>query len=479
MRDNFRKTLLGFGAATAFLLLCALVLLLVSVYRNAARFAPVEHHLEYIAALRTLERDIELEIDQSMPTGAMVSEDAVTRLLQQITALNTAGVHLSDATPEKLQELYRQIDRLGSSEGIPATKLLDLLADLIDSELESRRLLLATISDDLRQEKRVMTLTAAIIPLLAAGLFLLFRQNVVLPARKIADLLGELGERKFRIVDARETSPTLRPVIENYNSLVGRLTELEAVSRDRQTTLERQVQLTTGSLMRLQGVLANAEKLAVVGEFAATLAHELRNPLAGIRAALDNLRSEIDTPDQKERLDLVIGELKRMTSLLNNLLEQTSVTPETPVYVNIASAVGEVVQLARLQLPETVRIEHQIDPQLNCRLPEDRFRQAILNLLLNSGQVAGQQDCKIVIAATRAGNSTKIVVSDDGPGFPTSVIEAGPQSFVTRRDHGTGLGLAIVRRFCRDLDGRLSIANIEPHGARVELELQCGENHGK
>ncbi len=455
-----------------------ILLLLVSAYRNVARFKPVEQHLEYVDSLRAMQQEVETGIGQSLPIGTTIPTAVIVRLHQMATALDQLNPHLSGATVDRTKILSREIDRLGKSVNPTVTPLLDIINKTIDMELAARQSLLVELSADLHREKRVMTLLAALVPVLALGLLALFRQNVAVPVRKIADLLAELGAHHFKVVDTSHTPLTLRPVLENYNGLVNRLAVLEAEQQERQTTLERQVQLTTGSLMRLQGTLANAEKLAAVGEIAARIAHELRNPLAGIRTALGNLGGEVKEPDQKARLHLVIGELKRMTSLLNHLLEQTSVASETLVSVHIAEAMAEVIQLAKLQLPESITIKYDIDPALYCLLPEDRFRQAIFNLILNSGQIIGEQPGRIDIRGTQQNARIEIVIRDSGPGFPAAVIESGAQLFLSHRDQGTGLGLAIVRRFAQDLGGSMTISNTQHHGAQVVLILPCGGQSG-
>jgi len=77
----------------------------------------------------------------------------------------------------------------------------------------------------------------------------------------------------------------------------------------------------------------------------------------------------------------------------------------------------------------------------------------------------------------RANSHVEIVISDDGPGFPEEMLQSGPLPFFSQRERGSGLGLATVRRFARDLGGRMTISNIQPHGARVALELPNGEGH--
>ena len=479
MQKHFRRTVLGLELFICLMVLGTLCLLLLSVYRNAERFRPVERHIEYVTTLRGIEEAAEAAFGRSVSAGAAVSPGSIDNLRSRILALHQMDAHLDKATPGRLRRLE---EYLGGSEWSGAgrsERFLAVLGETIDAEIEARQTVLQSISSALRGEERLMTLLAAAVPLILLGAMIMFRLYVVAPARRIAGLLTDLGGSRFDVVDIGEATPVMRPILENYNRLVTRLGQLESERHQKQATLERQVHIASGSLMRLQRTLANAEKLAVVGEIAAGIAHELRNPLAGIRAALDNLRLEMHQADHQARLSLVLAELKRMTALLNHLLEQTGVAPEIPVEVHIANAVDEVAQLAKFQLPETISIEQKIDRDLSVTLPEDRFRQAMLNLILNSAQVIGKQAGEIEIIARRTEDHVEISITDSGPGFPGEVLESGPLPFFSQRERGTGLGLATVRRLARDLGGRLIIANVKPHGARVTLEFPCGGGHGR
>lgn len=476
LKGYLKKWVLLIEISVAVAVLGAWVGFLNLTYTNADRFLVIQQHFQYVSRMRTLERDLQAYIDASPPSRVVISPHDANRLRQQIEDISQMNANLVDTTPERLQLLYQQLETEGSDLDLSSATLSRNLDGSIDQELIAREALVMKISSAVEAEKGGMIAMSFIIPLAVLGLLLMFRHTITRPARKIADLLTRLGGQDFAKIDVSDISPTLQPVVENYNNLVDRLKELEADQLQRQTSLEKQVQLTTSSLINLQGTLANTEKLAIAGEIAARIAHELRNPLAGIRAALGNLQEEIVDPEQTARLKLLIGELKRMTSLLNYLLEQSRFTPESLVQVHLETAILEVVQLAELQLPKTMKITFNIDADLSCNLPEDRFRQAIMNLILNSSQAIGKQPGSISLGAARGNDQLVISVSDSGPGFPQEIIRSGVLSFFTKRDHGTGLGLAIVQRLANDLGGRLEIRNVQPSGAQVVLTLPC-ENH--
>jgi signal transduction histidine kinase len=124
-------------------------------------------------------------------------------------------------------------------------------------------------------------------------------------------------------------------------------------------------------------------------------------------------------------------------------------------------------------VPAGILLEAQVPKDLVCLLPAAGLRQALLNLVLNAVQVLDEQG-HVRVSAERRGERLEVSVSDDGPGFSEEMLAMGVRPFATGRSGGTGLGLAMVRRFTRDHNGELDLANQQPHGARVTLSLPCG-----
>jgi signal transduction histidine kinase len=260
--------------------------------------------------------------------------------------------------------------------------------------------------------------------------------------------------------------------------MVGRLASLEAEQSARQASLEADVRAASRELLARNRSLAQADRLAAVGEMAAGLAHELRNPLAGIQFALSNLRQELKDEDAQAHLDLVLAELRRMTELMNGLLNQARLVPEAPSRVPVVQTLAEVLVLARYQIAAAIHFEPDIAADLCCWLPENRLRQALLNLLLNAAQAMDNRGT-IGVDVRHAEGRLAIRVGDEGPGFSEALLRGGVQPFATARLGGTGLGLASVRRFALDLGGSLDLENLAPHGARATLLLPCSSSKPK
>jgi signal transduction histidine kinase len=315
------------------------------------------------------------------------------------------------------------------------------------------------------------------LPILAVVFVFLMRRHFLLPLYNLRDLMSALGRPDYSRVSTSDLDPLLRPVFENYNHMVERLAELERNHRDRQHSLEEEVRVATRALLKQQRELSQAERLAAVGELAAGVAHELRNPLAGIQMALSGIRQDAPDAESRARLDLVIAEIKRVTRLLNDTLNLSRRTPELPVELELVEVVNELATLLRYQLPEDVSLVPEIPRELTCRLPEDGLRQALLNLILNGAQAIGHRPGRIVVSVVHSHGRLKISVSDDGPGFPDELLEGGVRTFSTRRPGGTGLGLATVRRFARDLGGDLILHNVDSNGACATIDVPAKVVH--
>lgn len=371
--------------------------------------------------------------------------------------------------------LFRQaIDALSDPTRPPARQLVDAHTALREAnyaESGAESLLLDRIGHDTRVQAILSISGLVVLPSIGLLAFVMFRERLFRSIGDLRHLLTRLADGEFTTVDARGVDPMLLPLFNNYNHVVGRLDELERAHRKRADSLEHDVRAATQALLEQQVSLARAERLAAVGELSATVAHELRNPLASVQMALGNLRSEIRDPGLLERIDLVGLEVQRMTRLLNDLLGAARQSPEPKRRVDLATVVGELLQLTRYQTPGHIALANDIPPGIAADVPVDGLRQALLNLLLNAVQSLGDQPGSVRLVARRDNGSVRIAVIDSGPGFPPSLLRDGVRPFASGRESGTGLGLTLALRFARDLGGELLLANERPIGARAELVL--------
>lgn len=350
----------------------------------------------------------------------------------------------------------------------------------IDHEYEAHTRLIEEMHAYSLREFRIALATSVGLPAFAALLFLMLRGRILHSFDQLSSLLERLGTQEFKPAPIDPANPDMRPVVESFNHLVERLAAAESENMRRRGELEAQVQAATRTVLQQGRELAEADRLAAVGETSARIAHELRNPLAGLELALRNLRVDCEAtgscPDAAlyRRLDPMIAEIGRIARLLNDQLERGRRTPEAASNIDLGTCIRETVTLARYQTPDRVAIEVDAPESLVCLLPRDTLRQVVFNLVLNAVQAIGEKEAGLVTVTVKPGpEAITLTVADDGPGFPEELLALGPRIFLSRRPGGTGLGLATAQRLIQDMGGRMQLANGAASGASVTLTLPC------
>lgn len=466
------------GWALLGLLLLVLGILSGTIWRNLARLESLGSYVRYSHRIQMANLGMQNALLEHIADNEAIDPERLQSISALVRELLRLDRHLDPKTPALLLSVERSLTEPGDDgDSVEATRArllsaMTLMNQALDEETERREKMLKDLSGDTRYEVALASATLGAI-LLLAGLFLRYR--ILAPLNDLRVLLIRLAQEDFSPIDTQHLDPLLLPVFNSYNDMVQRLAELEGTKRLHTQSLEAEVRAATRALLEQQRSLAQAERLAAVGELAAGIAHELRNPLAGIQMSCSNLRGEVENPEHARRLDLITSELKRMARLLTDLLERGKQTPAPAQPVALSKLVSELVALTRYQIPSHVELRSEVSADLVCRLAESDLRQALLNLVLNAAQAIDGQPGNIVIAARREHGHVAVTVSDDGPGFSPELLAGGIRPFTTSRKNGTGLGLAIVQRFVRDVGGQLTLANRLPHGAKVTLQLPIEE----
>ena len=417
-----------------------------------------------------LQHSILAELAGQPSTDPWVLDD----LRREVDQIRGEGLYLDAATSGRLDQLHAFLAEPEPLQPDRQLIALDLVRAILDAEGRAEAGLQARI--DRRAHIELELALAVVGALLVIGVlgWWTLRRRIVGPLADLGGLLTRLAEGEFEAVHVDSVQPFLLPLFRNYNFLVMRLAALEDEHRTRARTLEAEVRTATHTLLAQQRTLARTERLAAVGEMAGSLAHELRNPLAGIQMSLANLRRDVGRPDLVERIDLAAAEVERLARMLSGYLSAARHAPEPPRRVDLHALVADLISLLRYQVPEQVQLESRVPRDLAAQLPRDRVRQALLNLVLNSVQALRDSPGAIAIAGARDRDRVVLSVCDTGPGLPPELLANGVQPFATQRDAGTGLGLAMVRRVVLDLGGELRFENREPGGACVHLSLPCG-----
>jgi len=462
--------------ALSSLLLLVLILLGGMIFRNFEQLETMRGHVIYAHRIQAVAADIQAALtDFFLAENREHHRAQLDRLTSEIIDLAKNDLHVAPETPEKLEALRQSISlltRTKANDEEQEALLLQALSytnTIMDVESLHREVLLEDISHATRTEIGLVFATVVAL-LVLIGFFIRYR--ILSPLRDLQQLLLRLAKEDFTPIETRKIDPMLRPIFGSYNLMVDHLAELEEGKRLYAQSLEAEVRSATAALLEQQVGLARSERLAAVGELAAGIAHELRNPLAGIQMSCANLRKDFVEPDMIERMSLVIEELKRMARLLNELLDLSKHTPAPIDAFDLSELIRELVALLRYQIPPSIDLVLDLPPQLDCRLPSSRIRQCLLNLILNAAEAIGPNPGRIAIRVEDLGKGRlAISVTDDGPGFSDEILKNGIRPFSTGKASGTGLGLAMVQRFVRELGGQMQLDRNDPKGAIVTLKL--------
>jgi two-component system NtrC family sensor kinase len=320
-----------------------------------------------------------------------------------------------------------------------------------------------------------MTRTAAaailLLVLLLGGFALLTWQRVLRPIRGLAALLRRLARQDFSPEPLNGVDAILYPVLDSYNTLVTRLARLEKAHEARHEETERRINEAVRMVSAQRAELDRVERLAAIGEVAAKLAHEIRNPLAAMHAACRSLLADLQEQDHRERLGLIAEEVDRLIELVSEQLSRTRHRPESLELTDVGGLIEGLAQLVAYQMPEGIQIAVQVPRPLSFVVAPNGMRRSLLNLIRNAQQALDEGGGRIRITAAIAGPALEVWVEDNGRGFPEEMLRRGVRPFASYRVDGSGLGLSMVRRFAEEHRGSLEIENPPQGGARVTLRL--------
>ncbi|TCP15255.1 nitrogen fixation/metabolism regulation signal transduction histidine kinase [Crenobacter luteus] len=222
--------------------------------------------------------------------------------------------------------------------------------------------------------------------------------------------------------------------------------------------------------------LARAQRDAAWGEVAKRLAHEIRNPLTPIQLSAERLAmklaDKLDGPDAemlRRSTDTIVKQVAALKGMVDAFRDYAR-APRT--------------QLAPLELGQVVRevlTLYETNPAVKASLCEQPLtimgdaallRQVLHNLVLNAQDAVLDADMPMIQISSRLeGRNAVVSIEDNGPGFNPDILPRAFEPYVTSKAKGTGLGLAVVKKIVEEHKGQVTLANVEPHGARILLTL--------
>jgi signal transduction histidine kinase len=241
--------------------------------------------------------------------------------------------------------------------------------------------------------------------------------------------------------------------------------------------LKQTVQNLRSELSEKNRLLERRNRLAALGEMAAGLAHEIRNPLGGIELYASLLARDLeDRPQSHAVVGKIAGGVRRLEALVSQVLQFSREIRANIGQMDLADVVDQAVELSRGRCQEK-EIEIVVDgPRPMIALADAvLIGQAVLNLLLNAidaMQHRGSVRVKWSAPPTSVdARQFYLVVHDTGPGIPSEILDRIFNPFFTTRETGTGLGLAIVHRVVEAHDGTILASNDPGGGAKFEIRI--------
>ncbi len=241
--------------------------------------------------------------------------------------------------------------------------------------------------------------------------------------------------------------------------LAGYLTEQEKRARHDLWAMEAQVK--------------RVEKLAAIGEMAAGLAHEIKNPLASMSGAIQVLKEELASSGDNARLmEIALRESERISGLVNEFLMFARPQPGNKKRVQLDREVQEIVKQFQTSHPKPrLDITTRFDEDIQVEIDPEHLRQVIWNLLLNAAEALDSQGQIDVGVHVQANNYACITVSDNGHGMSEEIQQSIFDPFFTRKAKGTGLGLSIVQRILTSYDGIIDVQSAPEKGSTFTVKL--------
>jgi PAS domain S-box-containing protein len=225
--------------------------------------------------------------------------------------------------------------------------------------------------------------------------------------------------------------------------------------------------------LELQARVADSEALASVGEMAAVVAHEIRNPLSSIVMAAKELAAgELGEEDRGTVLRVLRSESQRLNEALTNFLAFARPRPLRLERADLNALIDEVVRMVQAdrELSGGVAVSLELSAALQpVQMDADQIRQVVWNLVINALQALGGKG-ELRVRTGRCGGHAFFEVADTGPGIPAAALKGLFKPFQTTKQKGTGLGLAIAARVAKAHGGTIAVETGE-RGTTFEVVL--------
>lgn len=231
---------------------------------------------------------------------------------------------------------------------------------------------------------------------------------------------------------------------------------------------------------KLEASVRQSEKLAAIGTLAAGIAHEIRNPLAGISGSIQLMSQTTHNDDDKKLMSIVLKEIDRLNQLITDFLDYAKPEQEPSELVDLRPLMEEVLQFVAVamsdKLPMNVKQDVQLVAGARVRAHRDRLKQVFLNLFMNAYQAMEKSESPVLHVQSRVEEGQlAIEISDSGQGMSEKTKQKLFEPFYTTKSKGTGLGLAMTHKILEGHRAQIFVESEENRGAKFKILLPLAE----
>ncbi len=317
---------------------------------------------------------------------------------------------------------------------------------------------------------------------LPSGLLTTDTDGNIMIFNKAAETITGLSRSKVIGKNIKEIFPFLLPPFEvqrreatiNFsgNEKIVGLTISETINSEGEKTGYICVFQDITHLKRLEAELNHKKTLATIGELSANMAHEIRNPLASLKGAIEMLKEGKITKEHSEKLmEIAINEMDRLNKIITDFLVYSRPSPPEFSTFDLYGLLNDTIEMVEVNpTVNSISIKRDFNGSLLFRGDAQKLRQVFLNLINNAIE-AMVNGGELLVSTAVTSNSVKIIFKDSGYGIAPEDIGKIFYPFYTTKEEGTGLGLSIVYRIIEEHGGTIRVDSKQERGTVFELEL--------
>jgi two-component system, cell cycle sensor histidine kinase and response regulator CckA len=265
-------------------------------------------------------------------------------------------------------------------------------------------------------------------------------------------------------------------ILEINRDITQRKLAEEVLKRDKET-LENLIRDRTEELFDAKERMERAKRLSDIGVLAATVAHELRNPLAAINMATHNIKRKSNNPDLEKHIGTINKKINESNQIINNLLYYSRIRPPEFESVRIADILEETIEANIEKHAKGVTVTRALTSIANTCIEADptQLKEVFNNILNNAFDAISEEKGEISIVSENEASIIRLLFKDNGIGIEPEHFSRIFSPFFTTKAKGTGLGLSVCKQILSLHDGDISIESESGKGTVVTLLLRCRE----